>query len=58
MPNLTPKEYRARYEIYPAKACIDETADQCRSCMTGRINAIGRAVGSGRGDSRKRTPAA
>lgn len=55
MPNLTPTEYRARYEIYPAKACIDETADQCRSCMTGRINAIGRAVGSGRGDSRKRT---
>jgi len=55
MPNLTPQEYRAMYEIYPAKACIDETADQCRGCMTGRINSIGRSVGSGRGDSPNRS---
>jgi len=57
MPNLTPQEYRAMYEIYPAKACIDETADQCRGCMTGRINSIGRSVGSGRGDSPNRRKA-
>ncbi len=55
MPNLTPRKYRAMYEIYPAKACIDETADQCRGCMTGRINSIGRSVGSGRGDSPNRS---
>lgn len=54
MPNLTPQKYRAMYEIYPAKACIDETADQCRACMAGRIHSIGRTVGSGRGDSPKR----
>lgn len=51
MPNLTPKKYRAMYEIYPAKACIDETAADCRSCMHGRILSIGRKVGKGRGDS-------
>lgn len=52
MPNLTPKKYRALYEIYPAKACIDETAADCRACMHGRIRSIGRQVGKGRGDSR------
>lgn len=51
MPNLTPKKYRAMYEIYPAKACIDETAADCRACMHGRILSIGRGIGSGRGDS-------
>lgn len=54
MPNLTPKKYRALYEIYPAKACIDETAADCRACMHGRIRSIGRDVGTGRGDSVKR----
>jgi biotin synthase len=51
MPNLTPTQYRAMYEIYPAKACIDETAADCRACMHGRIRSIGRGIGSGRGDS-------
>jgi biotin synthase len=54
MPNLTPKKYRALYEIYPAKACIDETAADCRACMQGRIRSIGRDVGTGRGDSANR----
>ena len=53
MPNLTPVKYRALYEIYPAKACIDETSGQCRSCLYARINSIGRTVGKGQG-SRKR----
>ncbi|UFS70418.1 [FeFe] hydrogenase H-cluster radical SAM maturase HydE [Geomonas sp. RF6] len=51
MPNLSPQKYRAQYEIYPSKACIDETAAECRSCMRGRIHSIGRTVGQGRGDS-------
>jgi biotin synthase len=55
MPNLTPKKYRAMYEIYPAKACIDETAADCRACMHRRIISIGREVGSGHGDSPNRT---
>jgi biotin synthase len=53
MPNLTPTPYRARYEIYPAKACIDETAAACRACLSGRIAAIGRRVGAGPGGRRR-----
>jgi biotin synthase len=59
MPNLTPSKYRSLYEIYPAKACIKETASQCRSCMTGRILSIGRTLGAGPGESpnfAKRSP--
>lgn len=51
MPNLTPVQYRAMYEIYPGKACINETAEQCSVCLAGRIHSIGRVVGKGRGDS-------
>jgi biotin synthase len=58
MPNLTPVAYRADYEIYPAKVCIDETAADCRQCLTGRILSIGRTVGWGKGGRRrKNTPA-
>lgn len=51
MPNLTPVKYRSMYEIYPAKACINETAAQCHNCIKGRILSIGRTIGQGRGDS-------
>ncbi|MHB1037174.1 MAG: [FeFe] hydrogenase H-cluster radical SAM maturase HydE [Pirellulales bacterium] len=51
MPNLTPPEYRAAYEIYPAKACLAETAERCGNCVEARIASIGRSVGVGRGDS-------
>jgi biotin synthase len=51
MPNLTPPEYRALYEIYPSKACVRETADQCHACMSARIASLGRRIGSGRGDA-------
>ncbi len=51
MPNLTPPKYRTLYEIYPDKACIAETGEACQSCLTARIEALGRQVGRGRGDS-------
>lgn len=51
MPNLTPPKYRQLYEIYPDKACINETAEACHGCLAGRIHNIGRQIGSGRGDS-------
>lgn len=51
MPNLTPVEYRAKYEIYPGKACITESAEDCDACIKGRITRIARVVGTGRGDS-------
>jgi biotin synthase len=60
MPNLTPPQYRVLYEIYPNKACIQETADGCHTCLQGRIAGIGRSVGLGPGGSpnyRDRQPA-
>ena len=55
MPNLTPPRYRVLYEIYPSKACINETARDCHTCLRRRIESIGRTVGVGRGDSPRRT---
>jgi biotin synthase len=49
MPNVTPVEYRTKYEIYPGKACLNETAQQCQGCLKGRIASIGRSVGQGQG---------
>lgn len=51
MPNVTPVKYRALYQIYPAKACIDETARACQGCMDRRIRSIGREPGVGAGPS-------
>ncbi len=51
MPNLTPPKYRIHYEIYPNKACIQESAGMCHRCMDVRIESLGRTRGSGRGDS-------
>lgn len=51
MPNMTPPQYRVCYEIYPAKACIYETAEACHGCIKNRIRSLGRTIGSGRGDS-------
>ena len=49
MPNMTPPKYRALYQIYPAKACISETSGECRTCLQGRIQSLGREVGMGPG---------
>ncbi|MCR4411798.1 MAG: [FeFe] hydrogenase H-cluster radical SAM maturase HydE [Thermoguttaceae bacterium] len=54
MPNLTPPKYRVHYEIYPNKVCLRETAEGCSSCLHARIIALGRTVGTGRGDSPNR----
>ncbi len=53
MPNLTPPQYRALYEIYPDKACVNETAEQCHSCLAARIHRVGRCIGAGPGDAPK-----
>lgn len=54
MPNMTPGPYRALYEIYPNKACINETGQMCNRCLLGRIASIGRKPGFGPG-GRKRS---
>jgi biotin synthase len=49
MPNVTTTEYRAKYEIYPNKICINENPSQCRGCIEGKIKSIGRTVSSSKG---------
>ena len=56
MPNNTPPAYRKDYLLYPGKPCVDETGDQCSTCVTARVWAIGRRVGEGPGHSIKRRP--
>lgn len=57
MPIVTPSPYRQMYEIYPGKACIDEDATQCNTCLRGRIERLGRYVGEGPGGRHTRGPA-
>ena len=49
MPNVTTTEYRAKYEIYPNKICINENPSQCFHCISGKIKSIGRTVSTGYG---------
>ena len=49
MPNLTPMKYRALYQIYPAKACIEESATDCNQCLYGQIRSLNRIPGRGTG---------
>lgn len=44
MPNVTTPEYRAKYEIYPNKICINENPDKCKGCISAKIQSIGRTV--------------
>lgn len=44
MPNVTTTEYRAKYEIYPNKICINENPDKCKGCISAKIHSIGRTV--------------
>ena len=59
MPNLTPVKYRALYQIYPAKACIEESAADCSHCLREQIRSLGRFAGRGtgaRGDKEEDLP--
>lgn len=49
MPNVTTTEYRAKYEIYPNKICINENPSQCFQCISGKIKSIGRTISTGYG---------
>ncbi len=44
MPNVTSTEYRAKYEIYPGKICINDEPSKCRGCIEGKIKSIGRSI--------------
>ena len=49
MPNVTSTEYRAKYEIYPGKICINENPEQCRGCIEAKIKSIGRTISKEKG---------
>lgn len=49
MPNVTRGEYRRQYELYPGKACVNDTPIHCRTCIGLKIQSIGRTIGQGRG---------
>ncbi len=53
MPNVTSKEFRAKYEIYPNKICINENPVQCRGCIESKIKSIGRTVAKDYGFHKK-----
>ncbi len=52
MPIITLPDYRVQYQLYDEKPCIDDTADHCKACLSGRVASVGDVVGFGKwGDS-------
>ena len=52
MPNITETRYRADYQLYAGKPCLNENSSLCRGCLERRIAAIGETIlWNGRGDS-------
>ena len=49
MPNVTEGEYRKMYELYPGKACVNDTPAKCKGCITEKINGIDRSVSNNYG---------
>jgi biotin synthase len=56
MPNLTPLEYRAKYEIYPEKAAVHESAEAINAGIVELLAALGRTVGAGPGGRSRGLP--
>ena len=52
MPNVTDVRYRADYQLYTDKPCLNENSSLCRGCLERRISAIGETIlWNKRGDS-------
>lgn len=47
MPNITPGIYRNNYKLYENKPCVDDAADDCKSCLEARIQLTGDEIGFG-----------
>jgi biotin synthase len=45
MPVITPRRYRSSYLLYEGKPCIEDAAETCRDCLSGRILSVGREIG-------------
>jgi biotin synthase len=57
MPNVTDTDYRKMYMLYPGKICLNDTPADCRGCVTGKIQGIGRTISQDQGFRRRRNPA-
>ena len=52
MPNVTETRYRADYQLYEGKPCLNENSALCQGCLERRITAIGETIlWNERGDS-------
>ena len=52
MPNVTDTAYRADYQLYAGKPCLNENSELCRGCLERRFAAIGETINwNRRGDS-------
>lgn len=49
MPNVTDNQYRQKYELYPGKICLNDTAIHCYNCIRLKIIGTGRKIGTGFG---------
>ena len=50
MPNLSPQDVRAKYELYDNKICTGEEAAECQGCLGARMLSIGYRLVVDRGD--------
>ena len=44
MPNVTETRYRADYQLYAGKPCLNENSSLCRGCLERRIAAVGETI--------------
>jgi biotin synthase len=52
MPIATPLKYRASYQLYDDKPCIEDTTAHCKVCIIGRMRSVNRRIGfNQRGDA-------
>ena len=52
MPLVTLPQYRSQYQLYDNKPCLEDRQEQCRDCLSARVESVGDTVGWGRwGDS-------
>lgn len=49
MPNVTDKNCKQKYTIYPGKAGLNNTPEEYKSCITSKIESIGRKISNGYG---------
>ncbi|MBF0594671.1 MAG: [FeFe] hydrogenase H-cluster radical SAM maturase HydE, partial [Candidatus Omnitrophica bacterium] len=54
MPNVTPTKYRAQYQLYPGKICIEDKPGDCFLCISGMVKMLGRTIADDPGHSLKR----